>query len=164
MHHRQRVQAPSATTPRRRTAPPVEKQRQQRRQQPVQLTKQPTPTPPTAPAAAGALAAAWATLLLPAAAQARQVCLDLPDVVADLDVVSLLHSPWAVLGLALAALTLLPRIIKVCVVLSDWWLALIWRVDGVEWRLVGAQPFTLLRVTRIALTTLATLTTQSHSR
>jgi hypothetical protein len=59
-------------------------------------------------------------LATPGAADARRVCLDIPDAIADLDPGQLLHSPWAALGVALAALALLPRVIRAA---ARWFLA-----------------------------------------
>lgn len=60
-----------------------------------------------------ALSSALAWACWPAEVAARTVCINVPDAVADFDLWELLQSPWFVLGLALVALSLLPRIIRV---------------------------------------------------
>jgi hypothetical protein len=79
------------------------------------ITPPPDDEPSHALARGDALAAAAAALLAPwapAAAQAKTISIDLPDAIADFNAWELLHSPWLALGLAVAALTLLPGIIK----------------------------------------------------
>jgi hypothetical protein len=109
--------AAAPPTPGRPVARPVAPRPHRKRAQPdPPLPHAPPPAPSCAPlpppvAAAAALAAA-AVLSAAGPAAARQVCLDLPDGLPRADMGDLLHSPWAVLALAILAVGLLPRILQ----------------------------------------------------
>jgi hypothetical protein len=106
--------APAPASPAARAARVAPRRRARRA--PAAARRAPPPAapprpPPRLPLAAAAPLASG--LLAAGPASARHMCLDLPDTLPlGIDAGDLLHSPWVVLGLAILAVGVLPRLLQ----------------------------------------------------